>query len=149
MTMPTLIRKAALPSAAIGKMRPAAASSTILRENFQTAFARGRLASISARTSMSESRGQFVDHAFEEPRGDLEQSIARIIAEVLDIDHVGRTDSFYDFGGTSLEAIRICARLEYELVCQAQPVWLFTSDIIADFAHKVQAACTLATDAHG
>lgn len=97
---------------------------------------------------MSESRAQFVDHAFEEPRGEFEQSIARIIADALDIDHVGRTDSFYDFGGTSLAAIRICARIEYELGWQAEPAWLFTSDIVADFAHLVQAECVLAADAH-
>jgi acyl carrier protein len=97
---------------------------------------------------MSESRDQLVDHAFEEPHGEFEQSIARIIADVLDIDRIGRMDSFYDFGGTSLVAIRICARLESELGCQAEPAWLFTSDVVADFAHKVQAVCALAADAH-
>jgi len=97
---------------------------------------------------MSESREQFLDRAFEEPRGDLEQSIVRIIAGVLNIDRVGRMDSFYDFGGTSLDAIRICARLETELGCQARPVWLFTSDVVADFAHKVQTECALAAGSH-
>jgi acyl carrier protein len=97
---------------------------------------------------MIESREQFVDHAFEEPRGEVEKSIARIISEVLDIDHVGRTDSFFDFGGTSLAAIKICARIEYELGCQADPAWLFTSDVVADFAHKVEAECKLTASAH-
>jgi acyl carrier protein len=89
--------------------------------------------------SMSESRKRFVDHLFEKPCGEVEQSVARIIADVFDIDHVGRMDSFYDFGGTSLEAIRICARVESELGYQAQPDWLLTSDIVADFASKLQA----------
>jgi hypothetical protein len=48
-------------------------------------------------TLMGEYRKKF---AFEEPRGEEEQSVARVIAEVLDVDRVGRTDSFYDFGGT-------------------------------------------------
>jgi acyl carrier protein len=90
---------------------------------------------------MSESREQFVDSPFAAPCGEFEQSIARILAEVLDIDKVGRTDSFYDFGGTSLVAIRICARLESEHGWQAQPAWLFTSDVVADFARLVQAGC--------
>jgi len=97
---------------------------------------------------MSESRAQFVDHPFEEPRGEFEESIARIIADVLDIDQVGRTDSFYDFGGTSLAAIRICARLDNEHGWRAQPAWLFASGVVADFARLVQADYALAADAH-
>jgi acyl carrier protein len=96
---------------------------------------------------MSESRGQFVDHAFEEPHGEVEQSVARIIADVLDVDRVGRMDSFYDFGGTSLQAIRICARVEAELGYQAQPTWLFKSDVVADFASKLQSEYALAASA--
>jgi acyl carrier protein len=94
---------------------------------------------------MSESRERFVDHLFEEPCNEVEQSVARIIADILHIDHVGRMDSFYDFGGTSLEAIRICARVESELGYQAQPAWLLTSDMVADFANKLQVEHALAT----
>jgi hypothetical protein len=57
-------------------------------------------------------------------------------------------DSFYDFGGTSLMAIKICARLENELGWQAQPDWLFISDVVADFAHKVRTGSALADEAH-
>lgn len=89
-------------------------------------------------TSDRESREQFVDSAFEEPDGEVEQSVARVIADVLGIDRLGRTDSFYDFGGTSLAAIKICARLEYEHGWQVQPAWLFITDVITDFARKVQ-----------
>jgi acyl carrier protein len=101
------------------------------------------------RVTMSESREQFVDHAFEEPRDEVEQSVARIIAEVLDVDRAGRMDSFYDFGGTSLEAIRICARVESELGFQAQPTWLFTSDVVADFASKLRSEHALAASTDG
>jgi acyl carrier protein len=97
---------------------------------------------------MGEYREKFVDHAFEEPRGEEEQSVARVIAEVLHVDRVGRTDSFYDFGGTSLMAIKICARLEHELGCKAEPSWLFTSDIVADFIDKLQAERTPAAGPH-
>jgi hypothetical protein len=97
---------------------------------------------------MSESREQFVDGAFEEPHDEVEQSVARVIADVLGIDRVGRTDSFYDFGGTSLAAIKICARLEYESGWRAQPAWLFISDIVADFARKVRSESVLTAEAH-
>jgi acyl carrier protein len=96
---------------------------------------------------MSESREQLVDNAFEEPHGDVEQSIAQVIANVLGIDRVGRTDSFYDLGGTSLAAIKICARLETERGWRAEPAWLFMTDIVADLARKVASESTLAAEA--
>ena len=96
---------------------------------------------------MSQSREQFVDNAFEEPDGDVERAIGNVIADVLNIDRVGRTDSFYDFGGTSLAAIKICARLESEHGWRTEPAWLFVSDIVADFARKVESESTLAAEA--
>jgi acyl carrier protein len=96
---------------------------------------------------MSESREQFVDNAFEEPDGAVEQSIAQVIAEVLGIDRVGRADSFYDFGGTSLAALKICARIESEHGWRVEPAWLLVTDVVADFARKVQSESALAAEA--
>lgn len=95
---------------------------------------------------MSECREQFVDHAFDEPAGDTEAAVSRILADVLGVDRLGRSDSFYDFGGTSLQAIRICARIEAEIGCPAEPVWLFTNDVVSDFAAKLEAERALASD---
>jgi acyl carrier protein len=86
---------------------------------------------------VSECREQFVGHVFEDPASATEELVSRIIAEVLGIDRVGRTDSFYDFGGTSLNAIRICARIESAIGCQAEPIWLFTTDVVADFVAQI------------
>lgn len=97
--------------------------------------------------SMSESREQLVDNAFEEPNGEVEQSIAHVIADVLGVDRVGRTDSFYDFGGTSLAAIKICSRLEHECGWRVEPAWLLTSDVVAHFARRVQSESALAAEA--
>lgn len=87
---------------------------------------------------MTVAREQFVDGAFEEPTGEVEQTIARVVAEVLGIDRVGRADSFYDLGGTSLAAIKICARLERECGWQAEPTSLFLTDVMSDFAGQVR-----------
>jgi acyl carrier protein len=86
-----------------------------------------------------EARESFTDTSYEEPRGSLEAAIAEIQAEILDVDRVGRSDSFYDLGGTSLQAMRICARLERDLGVQALPVWLFDADVLSDFAERVAA----------
>ncbi len=95
---------------------------------------------------MPESREQFVDTEFEAPRDPLESLVAKIQAEVLDIDRVGRSDSFYDFGGTSLQAIRICARVERDIGCKALPVWLFESDILSDFVQRLDGAAAMAPE---
>ncbi len=95
---------------------------------------------------MPESREQFVDTEFEAPKDPLESLVAKIQAEVLDIDRVGRSDSFYDFGGTSLQAIRICARVERDIGCKALPVWLFESDILADFVQRLDGTAAIAPE---
>jgi hypothetical protein len=96
---------------------------------------------------MSERREQLTDNAFEEPDGEMERLIAHVIADVLGVDRVGRTDSFYDFGGTSLAAIKICARLERECGRRAEPAWLFDTDIVTDFARRVRSASAPAAEA--
>lgn len=86
---------------------------------------------------MADSREQYVDAEYEAPSGKLETMIAAIQAEVFGVDRVGRLDSFYDFGGTSLQAIRICARIERETGRQALPAWLFETDVLAEFAGRL------------
>jgi hypothetical protein len=95
---------------------------------------------------MTEPREEFVDSPYEEPATPLESSVARITAQVLGVDRIGRNDNFYDFGGTSLQAIRICARIEREANCRALPDWLFESDALSDFVSRLQGQ---AERAHG
>ncbi len=96
---------------------------------------------------MSVTREEFADGAFEEPTSEVERTVARVVAEVLGVDRVGRADSFYDFGGTSLAAIKICARLERESGWRAEPTWLFVTDVIADFAERVRAGSAVVAEA--
>lgn len=88
---------------------------------------------------MAECRENFIEETFEAPEEPLEIAVAGILAEILGVDRVGRADSFYDFGGTSLQAIRICARIEKDLGYHALPIWLFENDVLADFAKRLEA----------
>ena len=45
--------------------------------------------------------------AYRAPRGAAEESLARIIGEVLGAERVGADDSFFDLGGDSLSAMRV------------------------------------------
>ncbi|MCY1144095.1 acyl carrier protein [Actinoplanes sp. Pm04-4] len=62
-----------------------------------------------------------------------------IVAAVLRIPEVEAEKSFFDLGGTSLQALRICARLERDLYIAARPQALFDSESLAEF---LAAACT-------
>lgn len=84
-------------------------------------------------------REALLDTAYEAPDGELEVTIANVEAAVLGIDRIGRTDSFFELGGTSLHAVRICARLERTVGYRALPMWLIECDVLAAFAARVAA----------
>jgi acyl carrier protein len=83
---------------------------------------------------LSQPREYYADTAYAPPQGPTETLIARITADVLGIERISREDSFYDFGGTSLQAMRVCARLEKESGHRVTPAVLFDHDVVADLA---------------
>ncbi|NGN65551.1 acyl carrier protein [Streptomyces sp. A7024] len=50
---------------------------------------------------------------------------------------VAAEDNFYDLGGTSLQAIRICTRIRKEAGVRISPEALFNSENIGEFAAAV------------
>ncbi|MFF5176362.1 acyl carrier protein [Micromonospora sp. NPDC000089] len=60
------------------------------------------------------------------------EHILRVVADVLKVPLVGAADSFYDYGGTSLQAMRICVRIRKELGLRLSPSLLFESATLAD-----------------
>jgi acyl carrier protein len=78
------------------------------------------------------------DATYEPPADELEEQVAAVIAEVLNVDRVGRRDNFYDLGGASLAAIRICARIERSLGLRVDPVSLLEHDELADFVEQIR-----------
>jgi amino acid adenylation domain-containing protein len=48
---------------------------------------------------------------FVTPRDDREDAVARVFAEVLELECVGANDDFFDLGGSSLSAVEALARL--------------------------------------
>src|SRR5262245_9312838 len=56
-------------------------------------------------TTIKISRGEIgLSTPYDAPAGDLESLIARLFAEVFDVDKVGANDDFFDLGGDSLVA---------------------------------------------
>ena len=52
-----------------------------------------------------------VAHAYEPPRGHIEETLAAIWSELLGVPRVGRHDHFFELGGHSLLAVRLQTRM--------------------------------------
>ena len=64
----------------------------------------------------SKNRDRYVlETVFVGPRSAIEERLAEIWASVLDVDRVGVDDSFFDFGGDSLLATHVVARIRKDL----------------------------------
>jgi natural product biosynthesis luciferase-like monooxygenase protein len=70
--------------------------------------------------SRERAEGQYVA-----PESTLEETIARIWRDVLQLDDVGATDNFFDLGGHSLLAVQVNNRLKEELERDLSVVELF------------------------
>ncbi|HJV66038.1 MAG TPA: thioesterase domain-containing protein [Geomonas sp.] len=53
-----------------------------------------------------------VRHGFELPLSELERALAKVWMKVLKVERVGRHDSFFDLGGSSLDAVNLFVELE-------------------------------------
>ncbi|MCY1144097.1 phosphopantetheine-binding protein [Actinoplanes sp. Pm04-4] len=82
---------------------------------------------------MPESRESFTEQPYIAPTGVHAAAVARIWADVLDLDRVGGMDSFFDFAGTSINAVVVCGRVGDELGVQVAPEAIFERDVLNDF----------------
>ncbi|GAA2356935.1 hypothetical protein Cme02nite_50380 [Catellatospora methionotrophica] len=67
-------------------------------------------------------------------------AVARIWAEVLDLDEVAPGDDFFDLGGVSLQVITVIRRTRAELGVQLRTQTLFDASRLGDFVACVRAA---------
>lgn len=65
------------------------------------------------------------------PQGETEESIASIWASVLGLEEVGRADRFVDLGGTSLQLVRVHARMQREFGVHFDLVRMFENPTVA------------------
>lgn len=73
------------------------------------------------------------------PRTFTEEVLARIWAEVLELEKVGIRDNFFDLGGQSLLATQMMVRLRAVLEVDLTPSHLFEAPTVADLAELVEA----------
>ncbi len=76
------------------------------------------------------------------PHSELEQQIAAIWAEVLEVERVGMHDNFFELGGHSLLATQVVVRLREQLHAEFDVKSIFTTPTLADFSAHVAARQT-------
>lgn len=75
-----------------------------------------------------------LEHSYVEPKTQVEIELAKIWAQVLDLDQVGITDSFFELGGHSLLATQIISRVIKTFRLNVSLKELFQSSTVKDMA---------------
>ncbi len=76
--------------------------------------------------------------AFVSPRNELEEAIARIWSEVLDINQIGVHDDFMRLGGDSVSATRIVARIREATQIELPLIKFFASPTVAGISAALE-----------
>ena len=75
-------------------------------------------------------------------RGPIEEVVASIWAEVLGLEQIGTTDSFFDIGGQSLKAVQVVARLSELLRVELPVSTVFEAPTVQALAGVVERSMT-------
>lgn len=81
-----------------------------------------------------------VEHLYVPPDTPDEEVIAAIWAEVLRVEHVGKTDNFFELGGHSLLATQVISRLRSEFRVEVPLRRIFEAPTVAALALKIAEA---------
>jgi syringomycin synthetase protein SyrE len=84
--------------------------------------------------------GAFVVRGYEAPRGEVETVLARIWAELLGVERVGRGDNFFELGGHSLLAVRVVSHVRQVLGAEITLTEMLSSPVLSGFAQTVNSA---------
>lgn len=74
------------------------------------------------------------------PRTAIENELASIWTELLNVERVGVDDNFFELGGNSLLAIQVIARTRQMFELDAPVIWLFEFATIRSLASRIEMA---------
>jgi amino acid adenylation domain-containing protein len=84
-----------------------------------------------------ESTRQTLERNFIAPRTPLEQQLAQIFEEILEVRPIGVQDNFFELGGHSLKAVILAAQIQAELQIQIPQSQIFQHPTIEAFANYI------------
>ncbi len=79
------------------------------------------------------------DRVYRAPRNPVEETLAQVFAEVLDVDEVSIDESFFDLGGNSLSATKVVGRAGAALGSKIGVRELFAAPTIEELASRLAA----------
>ena len=75
--------------------------------------------------------------AYQPPQEGMEQALAQLWRELLDVAQVGRSDHFFDLGGNSLIAIQLVSRIRMEFEVDLALATIFRHPLLTDLSEQV------------
>jgi amino acid adenylation domain-containing protein/FkbM family methyltransferase len=81
-----------------------------------------------------------LEGSYQTPRTPVEEMLANIWAEVLELQRVGMHDNFFDLGGHSLLATRVIARIRQTFQVELPLRNLFACPTVAELAQEIEAS---------
>ncbi|MEX3968923.1 thioesterase domain-containing protein, partial [Paraburkholderia sp. EG286B] len=78
----------------------------------------------------------YARRSYEPPQGEIETALAKLWAELLGLERVGRHDHFFELGGHSLLAVRLLSRA-VDLGLKFSAADLFQAPVLKELASKV------------
>ena len=79
-----------------------------------------------------------VQRGYEPPQGEIEELIAGLWSELLQVERVSRNDNFFELGGHSLLAVQLISRLQQQMSVELQMENIFSHPLLKDFACAIR-----------
>jgi acyl carrier protein len=78
------------------------------------------------------------DDEYVAPRTPLEETLARIMAQVLNLERIGAEDDFFQLGAHSLLGAQVVARVRDEFGVELKLLDVFDAPTVAELAQKIE-----------
>nr|QEO74123.1 AMP-dependent synthetase and ligase [uncultured bacterium] len=92
------------------------------------------------RSALARMRFDLQRGADEAPRAGIEQALAEVWEEVLNVERVGRGEDFFHLGGHSLLAMRLASRVRASFGVELELREFFEASTLAGFAERLERA---------
>ncbi|MFT5757209.1 MAG: amino acid adenylation domain-containing protein [Alteromonadaceae bacterium] len=79
----------------------------------------------------------YVKSVYEEPQGEIEETLAKIWSQLLNVEHVGRLDNFFELGGHSLMAVQLISQIRHQLKIELPIADVFVNATLLDLAKNL------------